>query len=245
MRAPPGTDLPSPTCLSPWAPVRARARRWTPPAVPTLVVVPHPDDEALAFGVLLARQRARRVPITVLAVTDGEAAYPADDAAALAATRRAEQRDALADLGVTHGVVRLGLPDAHVASHEDALAAAIAAATCGGRHALVAAPWVADGHPDHDACGRAAARATAGTGALLVHGLFWAWQRATPDQLGGHRLLALTGRRAELDARSRALARHTSQMASPTRPEPVLGERDLAPLTWSREYYVRNEGGRP
>ncbi len=48
------------------------ATDWTPPAIPTLVVVPHPDDEVLLVGGLIATQRERGVPFHVLGVTDGE-----------------------------------------------------------------------------------------------------------------------------------------------------------------------------
>ena len=59
-----------------------------------VVVAPHPDDEVLACGGLLAMRAAQAGKVLIVAVTDGEASHgeatgPAADA--LAAQRRAER----------------------------------------------------------------------------------------------------------------------------------------------------------
>jgi LmbE family N-acetylglucosaminyl deacetylase len=43
------------------------------------------------------------------------------------------------------------------------------------------APWRHDGHPDHDAAGRAATIASAAAGAPLLQYLVWAWHWADPE----------------------------------------------------------------
>ena len=58
------------------------------------------------------------------------------------------------------------------------------------------APWPGDGHPDHDACGRAAAAAAAATGAPLLQYLVWAWHWADPAR---HRPALASCRRLDLD----------------------------------------------
>ena len=80
--------------LGRWAPQRTDAQRWEPPRKLTVVVAPHPDDETLLSGGLIAHQARAGVPVIVLAVTDGEAAYPGDPDG-LARQRRREQRQAL------------------------------------------------------------------------------------------------------------------------------------------------------
>ena len=57
-----------------WDAARTAASQWAPPMVPTTVVVPHPDDEALLFGGLIHLQCRRGVRVRILAVTDGEQA---------------------------------------------------------------------------------------------------------------------------------------------------------------------------
>jgi len=91
-----------------------------PPAKPMLIVAPHPDDETLGAGGLIAFQVARDVPVTVAAVTDGERAYP--DESGLAELRRREQTEALVRLGVPpENIVRFGLPDGNVTACEHEL----------------------------------------------------------------------------------------------------------------------------
>ena len=141
---------------------------------PTVIVAPHPDDETLAAGGLIATQRSRQIPVTLLAVTDGEAAYP--DVPDLGRTRRVEQARAAEALGIAQdAIVRLGLRDSAVAESEAALADQIEA--CINSDTLLVAPWPRDPHPDHEACGRAAAPAASRTGATLISYFFWTWHR--------------------------------------------------------------------
>ncbi|WP_148863567.1 PIG-L deacetylase family protein [Marinobacter fonticola] len=81
---------------------------------PIVVVSPHPDDESLGCGGLIARCASLAVPVTVLAMTDGEASHPGDRAwrVELASIRKREQRNALKVLGLVRpDIVSLGLPD--------------------------------------------------------------------------------------------------------------------------------------
>ena len=145
---------------------------WQPPRVPTLVIAPHPDDETLGAGGLIAALRAENVPVDVVAVTDGENAYPdrhpdthpnmhataSELASELGHLREQEQAEALACLGVERGHIhRLRLPDSGLAAHEPAIEDALAGFITPGMHVL--APWQHDFHPDHEVCGRAAAAA--------------------------------------------------------------------------------------
>ena len=121
-----------------WRRVLAQTPAWTPPAKRTVVVVPHPDDEVLGVGGLIAYQRRRSVEVRVVAVSDGEAAYP--DAEDLGPLRIVEQERALARLGVpSECIVRLGLPDSclhdHVATLMEVLTEMVDADT------LLVAPW--------------------------------------------------------------------------------------------------------
>jgi len=52
-----------------WRAAHDNARPWTPPPTPTVVLVPHPDDEVLLFGGLIARQIDNGVDVTVIAIT--------------------------------------------------------------------------------------------------------------------------------------------------------------------------------
>ena len=148
-----------------WSSVHRNAKRFRLPAIPTLVVAPHPDDETLLAGGLIATQRSRDVSVRVLAVTDGEAAYDVDEPGDLADRRRREQLAALDELGVApDAVIRLGLPDGAVEEHVDAVVDSIAAVEDVG---LIVAPWTGDYHHDHEVVGSAARRAADRTGSAL------------------------------------------------------------------------------
>jgi LmbE family N-acetylglucosaminyl deacetylase len=215
-----------------WSAVAEQARPWELPAGRLLLVVPHPDDEALSTGGLLAR-RAGGAPVTVAAVTDGEAAYA--DAGDLAATRRREQHRSLAVLGQGRArVERLGLPDGAVAAHESALGRVLT--DLAGGCELVVAPWPLDHHCDHEATGRAAALAARAVGATFAGSLFWAWHHP-PLGTSPPELVRLSLTTAERRRKTRAIAQHRSQLRPPGR-APVVTPSDLGPATWPDEHYV-------
>jgi LmbE family N-acetylglucosaminyl deacetylase len=219
-----------------WSSLQHHAEPWRLPATPTLVVVPHPDDETLLAGGLIATQRARDVDVRILAVTDGEAAY--DDVDGLAARRRCEQISALDRLGVPADAVgRLGLPDGDVASHVDAVTDAISAVDGIG---LIVAPWTGDHHCDHEAVGRAARAAADRTGTALVYGLFWTWHRRDPAELAGERMLALVLSDEARSRRRRAVRCHRSQFDD-QHGRPQLDDDLIRPLDWSSEYFLASE----
>ena len=64
----PGTDERA------WQRVLADAPDWMPPDGPLLIVSPHPDDEILGAGGLIHTWKKLGRIVTVISVTDGEAA---------------------------------------------------------------------------------------------------------------------------------------------------------------------------
>jgi len=85
---------------------------------PCLVVSPHPDDETLGCGGLLALKRERGVPVSVVYMTDGSGSHPGfADQRALAGRRRDEALAACATLGIAEGDVHfLEVPDGTLAA---------------------------------------------------------------------------------------------------------------------------------
>jgi len=150
-----------------------------------VVVAPHPDDETLAVGGLIAELLARGTDLVLLAATDGEASHPGSRVASpdqLRLVRTAETAAALAALSVgLPGRLeqrRLHLPDGGLTACEDELTTALAPLLGAGDWCL--APFDGDGHPDHDAAGRAARTACAATGARLLSYPLWVWHWASP-----------------------------------------------------------------
>lgn len=70
---------------------------------PIAIIAPHPDDETLGCGGLMALCGQWGVPVTVLAMTDGDASHPGSTRTSpeqLVALRAEERSQALAALGV-------------------------------------------------------------------------------------------------------------------------------------------------
>lgn len=127
---------------------------------PTLVVAPHPDDEVLGCGGVIALLRRARIPVRVIVASDGAASHPSSSRyppPVLAALRQDESRAGLDALGVGHAdVAFLGLPDGAVpradtpeGTHAVARARAALAAWPDVRTVLL--PWRRDPHDDHRA----------------------------------------------------------------------------------------------
>lgn len=155
-----------------------------PPPLPQRLVVlaPHPDDEVLGTAGILRWAGAGGVATTVVACTDGEASHRRSRLVhpdGLRRCRAEERAAALAALGVDAEVLRLGLPDGALDAHEGELADAFGA--LGGAGTVLVAPWEHDGHPDHEAVGRAARSAAARSSATVWSVPIWAKVRSVRD----------------------------------------------------------------
>ena len=215
---------------------------WLPEQARLVVVAPHPDDEVLACGALLAMHAARRGACCVVAVTDGEASHPGSTqwtAQQLTAVRRAERAEGLRRLGLcgtsVHG---LGLPDGAVQAQADGLRWRLIDLL---RPAdVVVATWSLDGHPDHDACGAAAVQACATVGCRLLAAPVWMWHWAAPGdaRVPWHRLRALHVDSTAWQRKQAALQAHVSQRTAREGGQgPVLGAEILARAAREREYF--------
>ncbi len=148
-----------------------------------LIVAPHPDDESIGCGGLIAAKRAARESVSIVVVTDGDRSHTSDviDPVQLASIRRAELLEATAMLGVSaDDVYFLGFADRSVAGRSDDLAVAL--------HDLIEAigptqiviPSDLDANADHRAvCAAALSAAAAATSTPEVLSyLVWFW---TPE----------------------------------------------------------------
>lgn len=152
---------------------------------PEIVVVgAHPDDETLGFGATAVMLADAGVRVQIVSASDGGAAYPNQSLLQrfqLERDRRAELHRAAGVMGLSTPIC-LGLPDGQIAQHEERLAdlltEVLATKPVG---TWCAATWRGDGHPDHEAVGRAAARAAERSGAVLMEYPVWMWHWALPD----------------------------------------------------------------
>jgi LmbE family N-acetylglucosaminyl deacetylase len=205
--------------------------------VPTkriLFISPHPDDEILAAGAFLAAQQKHGIEIAIIAVTDGENAYPEN--AGLGELRRCEQEAALGQLGILpQNIRRLGLTDSGLQEEKKHLEELLVPFVTSATH--IFAPWPGDYHPDHEACGWAAQQVAQRAGASLSWYFFWTWHRGTPEKLRGLELRAFTFDDSLLDRKLKALECHRSQLYRST-DDPVLPESLLGPARRNFEVFA-------
>ena len=201
-----------------------------------VVAAPHPDDETLGVGASIAALAAAGASVTILAVSDGEAAYPTSfvDQASLGRLRRAEQRTAtacLAQRGDPPVCLRsLALPDGRLAAH----APAIEEALIDLRPDLVLAPRDGDGHPDHDAVARGAEAAARRLGATLASYGVWTWHWGEPDDLPWDLCRLAVPGAAALRRRDAALRSYRSQWRGLPDVAPTLPRESLR--HWRRPF---------
>ena len=132
-----------------------------------LCVAPHPDDEVIGCGGMLAFHAARGDAVRVAILTDGAGPHGSRE---LAAGREAESRAACRLLGV-EDVRFLGLADGGL-EREEGLAERLAGLVADFGPELVYAPAPSEHHPDHRAASAAVTRALAGAGCrVLLYGV--------------------------------------------------------------------------
>jgi LmbE family N-acetylglucosaminyl deacetylase len=217
-----------------WLPLLTGLPLFDPGTAPILFLSPHPDDESLAAGGLLAAQREKGRPVTIIAVTDGENAYA--DNISLHETRTHEQTLAAARLGVaSENILRLHIEDSNVKSEQNALIKRLLPHTSPETH--IVAPWPHDFHPDHEACGQTALELSRRTSARLTFYFFWTWHRGMPVLLEDINLHVFPLTPAQQAAKTEALAFHRSQLHHASG-DPILHDVHLWPARLPFEIYL-------
>ena len=216
------------------------------PGKRVVVVAPHPDDEVLGCGGTLSLLARAGHDIEIVSLTDGEGSHQGSLAwtpTLLARQRRGERAEGLERLGLTSRAQEMGLPDGGIAPRERELAARLHDLMRPGD--VVFATWRLDGHPDHEAAGRAAACAAARRGCRLWEFPVWMWHWAVPGDRrvpwGRMSRVALDGPTRE--RKSRAIAAHGSQLVETPAEHraPVLPDWALARLLRPFEAFISSE----
>jgi LmbE family N-acetylglucosaminyl deacetylase len=199
-----------------------------PPGSRAVIIAPHPGDEVLGCGGLLCQLTLLERSVALISVTDGGGSHPGSllwPEQRLTLVRPRESADALHRLGLDPASLiwsRAGYADGDVAAQEDALVAFLQ------QHLhvtdVVFATWSEDGHPDHEAVGRAAGRACVLAGAQLLEIPIRAWHWAHPED---ERLPWERARKVLLDPATQARKRDAAlAFSSQLQGDPSIG---LAP----------------
>lgn len=204
-----------------------------PPGSRLVVLAPHPDDEVLACGGLLAGMIERQHDLQLISVTDGEGSHPGSTEwtqLRLRAQRIKESECAIASLGLDVSRIswqRLGMADGNVASRSESLIALLSEDLRPGD--ILLSTWRHDGHCDHEAVGHCAAQAAANTGATLLEMPVWAWHWAEPNdpRIPWDRARKLWLSDEQQMRKRRAITAHISQL----HPDPSTGAAPVLDAT--------------
>jgi LmbE family N-acetylglucosaminyl deacetylase len=166
-----------------------------------LILAPHPDDESLGCGGLIAACVAAGRPPLVVILTDGAGSHPNSKSfppARLRACRAQEVRDAVGILGLGEDrLVFLNQPDAAAPidgpGFEAVMATLLALIGKEPRCSAIVAPWRYDPHCDHEAAALLGVAVAAGAGIKHIAYPVWGWtlaaDAAIPETvIGGFRL---------------------------------------------------------
>lgn len=113
-----------------------------------LVLAPHPDDEVIGCGGVVAQHLRDGRKVRVIVATDGSEAEPSLDPAAYAARREEESRRGLEILG-TAEIEFLRFPDRQLGAHEGELRTRLREELRSFRPDIILAPSPVEIHPDH------------------------------------------------------------------------------------------------
>ena len=207
-----------------------------------VVVAPHPDDEVLACGGLLASHTGRSGSAAVIAVTDGEASHRGSKTwfgLDLAAERRAESGRGLSALCVpSDSITRLTMPDGAVGGYAGPLRETLGLLLK--PDDVVVTTWRLDGHPDHDAVGAATEAACADVGAICFQApvWMWHWSRGADARVPWHRLRGFSLAPDASIRKREALSMHVTQLTRRSEDEgPVLDPLILERASRRVEYF--------
>jgi LmbE family N-acetylglucosaminyl deacetylase len=204
------------------------------PCAAVVVVSPHPDDEVLGAGGLIRAAAQAGHDVTVLGVTDGEAAYPSWRG--LDKIRCREVSDALSILA-PHKVAtqHLDIPDGRVDQHRARLFDAIDRRIS--HDTLLVAPYENDGHPDHDAAGEVCCDIARLRARTLWRYPIWTWHHSSPERFAGKPWGRFPLDAAAMRAKARALSCFTSQIR-PLGRDPIVPNHVLPYFTRPYEAFL-------
>ena len=222
-------------------------------ARPFIVIAPHPDDESLACGGLIADACRQGVRGKVVIVSDGAGSHPKSSAYPpdrLASLREGEARQAGSELGLKpEEMLFLGLPDRFVPCEGEGAERAIGIiADCAGEIGAgsLFVSWRHDPHCDHEASYRIAREVQRRVGKVrLFEYVVWGHTlppstEVDPIQSG----FRISIEHEAMEKKRRAIAAHRSQTTALIDDDPggfLFSQIDLAHFDLPYEFFLESD----
>lgn len=218
--------------------------------LPFAVLSPHPDDETLGAGGLIAQACAQGITVKVVVLTDGSGSHPRSrlyPRQRLIELRQSEVERAAAILGLSPaGICHLGLPDTAAPRSGTAFEAAVARIIEVVRESAIASlfvSWQCDPHCDHEAAAAIAQAVRSKLPSLRLWAYpIWGWHLAPaawveqPPPRGARLAIA-----HEAALKRAAIAAHASQMTDLVSDDPDgfrFTDATLAPFLQPFEHFI-------
>jgi LmbE family N-acetylglucosaminyl deacetylase len=214
-----------------------------------LVLAPHPDDESIGCGGLIAEHHASGHGVFVMVLTDGTGSHTSSreyPSSRLAALRMQEARNAVTALGLPDNRIEfLGVRDGHAPRSGKALHEVVERVSeyaLARRVRVICTTWMHDPHPDHEAAHRIGQLVAQKIDARLLSYPVWTW--ALPPT-GWLPAAPLRGARLDIGRylanKRRAIACHRSQTTDLIWDDPTgfrMAPAFMAMFDWPFEVFI-------
>lgn len=209
------------------------------------IFAPHPDDEILGCGGMLQQLAANGNSILLVHVTNGTQSHPDSQIyppQTLDIIRPQESLAALNALGVASQVtsIFLDLPDGDVFARQEQFNKKLD--TIIRPEDILVAPFIHDGHPDHEATGQVVAAFAKQHNLDCYQALIWAWHWAKPDdrRIPWHIAVRLDLTAEQLARKAQAINCFASQITADesTGNPPILSAQTIARISQRWEVYL-------
>ena len=217
---------------------------------PFVVLSPHPDDETLGMGGLIAEARSEGQEVDVIVVTDGSGSHPRSKKfprQRLIELRYSEVLEAGLALGlVPERVTFLGLPDTKAPKEGPEFDAAVDRTLDvirGARAETLFVTWERDPHCDHEASAELAKAVRIRCPGLKLWAYpVWGWHIEPNEETHQpHPRACRVDISKQRDRKLEAIKAHTSQMTALIDDDPDgfrFNDRLLAPFLGPYEYFI-------
>lgn len=219
---------------------------------PTLILAPHPDDEALGCGGLILYLREQNIPTWICFMTSGDASHPhsvSHPPNILSALREQEALESCKILGVEpENVIFLQLPDSLLSQMEEpkkeSIISQLTETLKEFKTTSLFLPWRRDPHQDHMATynlGRLAAEGADGEIQLVEYPI-WLWKNSEAEDWPREKEVEIyrLNIKGKVPTKQRAIEAHRSQTSDLILDDPEgfqLNEDLLSPFLTPYEYF--------
>ena len=222
-----------------------------------MIIAPHPDDESLGCGGLIAHLRAQQAEVWVLFLTNGEASHPNSKKYPpnkLGRLRKTEAIKACKILDVEEDhLIFLDAGDGQLSTYlesDNSFMNKLHEIFQQTRPDTIFAPWRRDHHTDHVAASELVRRASEGMHIEVVEYPIWLWKKAKrEDWPEKEEILPFRLPVGEvMDKKTSAIQAHVSQMTLLIDDDPegfVFSDKLLQPFLEEYEYFFFQKKAKP